>query len=130
MDLKRLIEEGHSLDDKVREIGGPAWRERRIAWLCQELASALPPEDWHDLGLSLTSAQSDTNANYVRIGSGDFRAYFENSGVSINYTGVKPVRVLDGLHAHHPVDNHRQLVQWLADIFPAPAKESKESTDE
>ena len=129
MDLKRLIEEGRSLDDKARGIGGPAWRERRIAWLCQELASALPPEDWRDLDLSLTSAQSDADASYVKIGSGDFRAYFENSGVSINYIKTKPVRVLDGLHAHHPVDNHRQLVQWLADIFPAIPEEITRDSD-
>lgn len=117
MDLKRLLEEGRALDDSAREIGSPAWRERRIIWLCKELASALPPEDWRDLGLSLTSAQSDADASYIKIKAGDFQAFFENSGVSINYIGVKPIRVLEGLRAHHPVDNHRQLVLWLADIF-------------
>lgn len=127
MNLKRLIEEGRALDDSAREIGGPAWRERRITWLSKELTSALPPEDWRDLGLSLTSAQSDADASYLKIKAGDFQAFFENSGVSINYIGVKPIRVLEGLHTHHPVDNHRQLVQWLADIF---ATTKEEPTDD
>ena len=127
MNLQRLIEEGRALDDSAREIGGPAWRERRIAWLRKEMASALDVEDWRDLGLDPTKAKpsdTDADASYIAVREGNFSAFFDNRGVGVAYVEHPPTRYLENLHCHHPVENHRQLVQWLADIFPATPKET------
>jgi hypothetical protein len=122
MNLQRLLEEGRALDDSAREIGGPAWRERRITWLRKEMASALAPEDWRDLGLNPAEADTspnDADAGSISVRANDIYAYLDNHGVGIAYIAHTPVRYLEGLRCHHPVENHRQLVLWLADIFPS-----------
>jgi len=121
MNLQRLLEEGRALDNDAREIGGPAWRERRIAWLRKEMASALAIEDWRDLGLDPALARAkdtDADASYITVRAGDFSAFLDNRGVGIAYVEHQPTRYLEGLRCHRQIENHRQLVLWLADIFP------------
>jgi len=123
MSLQRLIEEGRGIVHDPAVIGGAAWKERRLVWLRKEMASVLPAEDWRDLGLDPAQAEArdlDRGHLVVQVNAPNYlRARFDEHGVRLEQVGNSPHRVLQHLHSHHPVENHRQLVLWLADIFPA-----------
>jgi hypothetical protein len=129
MTLKRLLEEGRALEAQSLRAGSPAWKERRVAFMRAEMASALPKQDWADLGLDPFTAlhnpeDVDVSAVYV-IGPQRIAAVFTNRGLAISYDGAVPMRAVTNLHAHHPFENHNYLVRWLADIFPTTPEESR-----
>jgi hypothetical protein len=127
MSLQRLLEEGRGIAHDPTVIGGTAWKERRLVWLRKEMFSALPIEDWRDLDIDPFQAEArDLDRGHLVIQTNApnyLRARFDEHGVRLEQVGNSPHRVLQHLHPHHPVENHRQLVLWLADIFPTTKEE-------